>query len=396
MAKKRAHKPKKLKVFSQNRRISKRSFKLNPKEFKKCIRRLNPSILYFTITDRFIYEPTQSNYFYEELSDKNIVKPQENEINFLDNEIKSLLVESDPKNVYVLPFFASLMDNIKIISPKLNDRALKIQEIIQKWPRSTNISIRRITEEYNNYALSNNKNTIQKSLVHEIMKNLLKYKYKKTSVKTDKLISKNSIKLSFYFLKVLLRALINKISLVFIDESGFYTKNNNYRTWRTEAESIFFPVNDSRKINLIMGVSSERVLHYNITTTNTTSKTFKKFMEELLKKMTKEEKKRSLFIMDNCSCHLTAELFQLYHTNNLKILFNIPYMSNFNLIENVFRILKNNTYKKLFKSYKGLMKDLPKIINDKINEEVLKKLYKNVLLEYYNYILKNKSNNLNE
>ena len=248
MAKKRDHKPKKLRIFSKNRRISKRSFKLNQKEFKKCIRRLNPSILSFSITDRFIFEPTQSNYFYEDLSDKNIVKPQENEINFLDNEIKSLLVESEPKNVYVLPFFASLMDNIKIISPKLNDRALKIQEIIQKWPRNTNISIRRITEEYNNYALSNNKNTIQKSLVHEIMKNLLKYKYKKISVKTDKLISKNSIKLSFYFLKVLLRALINKISLVFIDESGFYTKNNNYRTWGLKLNQYFFQLMIQEKL----------------------------------------------------------------------------------------------------------------------------------------------------
>jgi len=100
--------------------------------------------------------------------------------------------------------------------------------------------------------------------------------------------------------------------------------------------------------------------------------------------------------MDNCSCHLTRDLFEFYHENKLKVLFNIPYMSNFNLIENVFGLLKNYSYKKLYKNYKGLMKDIPIIIDKKIKSEQLRKIYKKTLLEYYNFILENKSFNFDK
>ena len=145
-----------------------------------------------------------------------------------------------------------------------------------------------------------------------------------------------------------------------------------------------------------MAVSSDKVIHYTINTINTTSNVFKNFMKELLDKMTDEEKKTSIFILDNCFCYLIREMFELYYKQKLKILFGIPYMSNFNLIENMFGVIKNNTYRKLYKDYKSLIADIPKIIEEKIKKDQLNKMYKNILREYYDFIIKHKINNLNE
>ena len=145
-----------------------------------------------------------------------------------------------------------------------------------------------------------------------------------------------------------------------------------------------------------MAVSSDKVIHYTINTINTTSNVFKNFMKELLDKMTDEEKKTSIFILDNCFCYLIREMFELYYKQKLKILFGIPYMSNFNLIENMFGVIKNNTYRKLYKDYKSLIADIPKIIEEKIRKYQLNKIYKNILREYYVFIIKHKIKNLNE
>ena len=224
-------------------------FKLNSKAYKKCIRALNPNIFKFTNNDFFIYEPKLCLNFIDNLNDKNIIKPTENEISFLNKLINTINSETDKSIVNVLPFFIELMNNIQIIQPKLDNRAMKIKSIIDNWPRETNISIEKITQNYNEYALTNNQKIIHKSLVHLIIKNVLKYRYKKTTIKTSKLKSKIFIYYSFYFIKSLLRGLMQNMKLIFIDESGFFTKNSNYRTWRAPNAKVYFPVNDSRKVN---------------------------------------------------------------------------------------------------------------------------------------------------
>ena len=44
--------------------------------------------------------------------------------------------------------------------------------------------------------------------------------------------------------------------------------------------------------------------------------------------------------MDNASIHSTLEMMKSYSDNKLRILFNVPYLYYFDMIELVFRILK--------------------------------------------------------
>ena len=99
--------------------------------------------------------------------------------------------------------------------------------------------------------------------------------------------------------------------------------------------------------------------------------------------------------MDNLKAHLTLELFELYYNNNLKILFNIPYKSSFNMIEKVFRYIKNLTYKQIFSSQNKFVNKIIEIIESEKLKITLKKLFKETLNIYEDFIKSNSIKNLN-
>ena len=144
-----------------------------------------------------------------------------------------------------------------------------------------------------------------------------------------------------------------------------------------------------------MAISRNKVIHYNMNNENTNAEAFKRFMSELLYKMTKEQINNSIFILDNLICHKTLELYQFYNENKLKILFNAPYISEFNMIEYLFRYLKNITYKKLYCSVKELKSDVISLINNAENIDILEKIYKETLRKYISFYNENKLLNLN-
>lgn len=96
------------------------------------------------------------------------------------------------------------------------------------------------------------------------------------------------------------------------------------------------------------------------------------------------------------SCHLTSDLFELYNKGNLKILFNAPYQSQWNMIELVFRFLKNKIYKKLYNNNKELEKDIIEIIESGKIEVSLPLLYNETLYHYLFFINKYYNFNLND
>ena len=137
---------------------------------------------------------------------------------------------------------------------------------------------------------------------------------------------------------------------------------------------------------MIIGVSQDKVFHYVLNEYNTNSKAFKEFILGMINKMTDEEKLNHILILDNCTSHLTMEIFDLFYKYKLKVLFCIPYLSKFNMVENVFRFIKNYTYKRLYKNVVSLGNDIKDIINNNVNKNLLNKLFKEVLIEYQKFI----------
>ena len=348
------------------------------------------------MNNKFIYESILCDENFLKYNDKNVLKPNKEELDFLETQINTYRERNDNDKIYVLPFFKLLMDNVRKIVPKKDDKALIIENIIEASRKNGNISLSKIEEEYQKVAKLKNIKPIKKSSIHSIIRNKLFYSFKKISVKTNKLIENNFIKKSYFFLKILLRGIRIGLDPVFIDECGFSLKNNNFRNWikkNKEYSSKLSP--EGNKINLIMAVTKNKILHFAVNKVTTDSNQFKIFIEELLNKMTEEEKKNNILIMDNLRAHLTVDLIQVYFNNNIKVLFNVPYKSSFNMIEKVFRYIKNITYKHIYDTKKLFLEDLNNIIKSDKLKSSLPKLYRETILIYKEFLISNLNINLN-
>ena len=367
----------------------------NKKRLKEEIRKNNPSFSKFNLSSYFIFESILYEEYLNDLKDKNSMKPnlfQFNTLKNLYNEIKDYnLVNTQVKHINIKKEFYIQLFNPLPIKIELDNISQKVHILINEMEPTASISIRKLASIFKkkyNYIIS-------KSKIHYIMRNKLKYKFLKTSVKNNKTLSISSKKQQFFFLKIICRTLLLKGELIFIDESGFYNYNSNFRTWRKPYDKIYQIIKENGKFNLIMAVNRKKIFHFKMNNESTDSNTFKKFMEEMLQKMTQEEIKNSVFVLDNLISHKTLELYKFYSERKLKILFNAPYISEFNMIEFFFRYLKNITYKKLYSSINELKKDLLEIINEPKSKEVLEKIYKETLGNYISFYNENKNLNFN-
>ena len=344
------------------------------KNIIKKLRKRNPNIFHFDIHSSFIYQPTISNFYYNNLLDNNLMKPNNDEIMYLKDILASSVAENKQDEILVLPFFKMLIDNIKKPEIYLDQRAQIIKNIVDNSSKNSNLSLAKITEEFSRVAKLQNIKPIKKSTIHYILRNVLSYRFRKISVKTNKLEKKEYIKFSFFFIKIFMKSLKMGFCPIFIDECGFSTINNNFRNWvNNENQYNAKLTHKNTRLNLIMAVSNNKIEYYKISENNTNSELFLGFMKELINNMTEDEKNKSIFILDNLKSHCTLELFEFYYNNHLKILFTVPYNSPFNMIEICFRNIKNIIYKKIYSNKKNLLKDIKNILEGDIITKSLEK-----------------------
>ena len=88
---------------------------------KNNIRKLNPDIFSFNLHHSFIYQCTHSSFYYSKLKDKNIMKLNNDEFSFINNIIQNnKFIDRD--QIFVLPFFKTLMENVVKNEIILTDR----------------------------------------------------------------------------------------------------------------------------------------------------------------------------------------------------------------------------------------------------------------------------------
>ena len=289
-----------------------------------------------------------------------------------------------PKNIALF-----LSKRTKII-PKLDERAINVQNLIKNH-KHERLSCRSLAELYKN---TYNKN-ISKTTINIILKHQLGLKYLKMSVKNNILLSSESIRQTYFILKIIIRHLKLKGKIIFIDESTFYTKNINFKTWRKSLEFIFNSFKDNKKRNLILAVSNERIIHWEITSDNCSSEKFLNFIDDMLENLDNYDNSNYLLFMDNASIHLSLDLMKFYSKNKLKILFNVPYASFFNMAELCFRSIKKIIYGFIFSSIEEVeSKVIEMLKSDKLNTQI-PLLYKETLREYIKFIDDNINIDLN-
>ena len=104
------------------------------------MRQYNPDIFSFHLNNKFIYESILCDENLLKYNDKNVLKPNKEELDFLETQINTYRERNDNDKIYVLPFFKLLMDNVRKIVPKKDDKALIIENIIEASPKNGNIS----------------------------------------------------------------------------------------------------------------------------------------------------------------------------------------------------------------------------------------------------------------
>ena len=360
---------------------------------KNKIRNKNPDVFHFNLDSNYIYEPRYCSFFYKKLSNPNSMKPSMKDITnfakFL--ELEKILDNSDntKENINIPKYFAEYFINMRPINIFTDIRIIRIKHILDGL-YNTKFSLRKLSELYRDKY----KQSLSKTTIHRTLRNKLGLHFLKTCPKNDILLSKESIKQTFFVLKVLSRHIKFGGNIIYIDESTFSTDNNNYKSWRKPNSQIYKKVNDSKKINLILAVSQEKIIHWLFIQQNTTSEIFKNFFVEMIDKMKDSDLKKSLFFLDNAAIHGTLEMMKIYSDKKLKILFNVPYLSFFNMVELVFRSLKNIVYNKLFSS----IKEIENILKDLLKSEKLKSqlvlLYNETINQYIKFVKDNINYNI--
>lgn len=95
-------------------------------------------------------------------------------------------------------------------------------------------------------------------------------------------------------------------------------------------------------------MDKENVIYYKISRTNTNEETFLDFMTEFLNQSKKINISKYIIVMDNLSCHKTQKIINFFISNRINVIFNIPYMSQFNCVELAFRSIKQELYSNLY------------------------------------------------
>lgn len=211
------------------------------------------------------------------------------------------------------------------------------------------------------------------SFIYTIIKNKLKYSYKKVNNKfynksVDELRSKQKL-----FIKNIKNINTNKI--ICIDETYVFTNFSRDYGWSKKGCPIKnFKKSNPVKYSIIMAISSKKIISWSIYNKNVNKDIFKEFISDLCNQFS-----NYYFLMDNVSFHKSNEIKNIATNSNNKLLFIPPYSPEFNPIEEVFSQIKRNIH-----SYND------NLIIDKFKKSI-KLVKKYHLKNYYNHSFSNTS-----
>lgn len=367
------------KRFSNNLKIKKKIS--NHNKFVK-----NPLITKFNENSKFIFDNDMVDEYICKVKDINSLKLKNNEIQSIQYLIDKLDLDKtlfkSNEIIYIKKETADDINNY-FIKTKNNNNPLKsflINELNSEKDHN-NITVRKLSSKYEKISGKR----ISKSTIHNCLKKELGYKYMKTTIKTNKILSKDNILLSFAFIKIIARSISFKFNLVYIDETSIQNNNNNYFCWRKAQQNIYGELGQKKKLNLLMAIDNDSVVYYEFKEESTNEEIFYNFMKNLIFHLKKKKIFPSILILDNFSCHKTRKLIELYSNNKINILFNTPYLSSFNSIELSFRNMKRYLYTKCFDTIETMKKEAEKYL---LQEEFLngiKSNFKETLLRYLQF-----------
>jgi len=346
------------------------------------------SILNFMKENSFFFRLTNLNSILNNMSNIKELNPTDKDINIIKNEIQQIKesdkINTDNKVIDVLQIFYDRIKDLIEVKQTNSKKANEIKEIVDNYVGQKRLTLKMISlEYYKKYS-----KTISRMTISRILRNNLNMRFRKTILKNPKLSEANYILMNFIFLKTICRCLNLGLNIIYLDETGFSLNNTNLRMWRKKDEEILEgpKINSKLKINLIMAIDKNQIIYgqYYFNETIATEE-FIDFLEELLKRLSEEEKQNSVFVLDNAKYHTSDKIKKFVKEKQLKFLFNIPYNSKFNCIEYAFHLMKIEINNSMIRTISDLKNKIIYLIDDEKINSNMRKIYGYTLEKYLHF-----------
>jgi len=164
-----------------------------------------------------------------------------------------------------------------------------------------------------------------------------------------------------------------------LPERGWFKKNQE-PTFKINNPKIF-----SKRYTILMASNNKKPLCYAICEKGMKTAGFIDFMKTLIT----HANEKSYFLLDNATIHKSKVFKEFVKTKNLKIVYNAPYHSEFNPIENIFSLFRNKLNRNETKNINNI-----KLVTDNFllenNETKLKNIFNNSVNKIKDFIKKHK------
>lgn len=170
--------------------------------------------------------------------------------------------------------------------------------------------------------------------------------------------------------------LLNKDDIISIDECHFNnTQNINYG-WSIKGQKIFIKkyLQKKERYSLICAISNKKVIEYKIIKNSVNGEIYLNFVKSICNKVNNK-----ILLMDNARIHHYTKLKEFMKSSTNTILYNVPYMPEYNPIENCFSKIKNDVFRNTQK--KSLIDKITKSLNN-IPKKYLGKIFKNSFKDF--------------
>jgi transposase len=181
-----------------------------------------------------------------------------------------------------------------------------------------------------------------------------------TNKKTYRKINKLSIE-EFNKRKIIMSDKITEIgknNIISIDEMAIYLNDFPSYGWAKKGEKCEIITADNvsqKRVSLIVAMNNKKIIKSELYEQNISGDKYLKFIREINYKH-----KGKHLLMDNAKIHHTKKLKEYVKKKNINVLYNIPYCPEFNPIENVNSMIRNNVrYNKnaIFDDIKNILQE---------------------------------------
>jgi transposase len=161
---------------------------------------------------------------------------------------------------------------------------------------------------------------------------------------------------------------------------GWFEKNKepNYK--------IENPKITNKRYTILMACNNKQILNYTVCEQGIKTENFINFMKELNEKNNNTD---VYYLMDNAVVHKTKKFNSYVKENKIKVVYNAPYHSETNPIENVFSMFRNKINRKNNNTIEMIKTITNEFIKEK-NEEKLKNIFNHSVKMIENFINENK------